>query len=96
MLNGILFTLADIAYYKVYCQYRWTNLTFGQMAHTGMAVSTLGPLTSLYSAVPLFLGIFILREGITVRKVLGAVRSCRFFHLICSVLCNASGLSLAG
>eukprot|EP00027_Filamoeba_sp_ATCC50430_P011246 CAMPEP_0168562276 /NCGR_PEP_ID=MMETSP0413-20121227/12037_1 /TAXON_ID=136452 /ORGANISM="Filamoeba nolandi, Strain NC-AS-23-1" /LENGTH=128 /DNA_ID=CAMNT_0008593693 /DNA_START=265 /DNA_END=648 /DNA_ORIENTATION=+ len=57
IVNGIAFTVADIAYYK--------------LSRSGVDVSTLGPLTSLYVVVPILLGVTVLKEPVTPKKAVG-------------------------
>ena len=55
---GVLFVLGNMAFYKL-----------SQTAQ----VSTLAPLTALHIAVPIFLGIVLLGEPVTVRKGIGVL-----------------------
>jgi len=68
ILNGVAFTLADFAYYK--------------LSKGGMHVSTLGPLTSLYVLMPIILGIVVLKEPITTRKVVGFVLAITAIYIL--------------
>jgi len=70
LMNGIFFTIADIAYYK--------------LSESGMDVSTLGPLTSLYVVIPAILGVLILKEPITTRKVIGLFLAITALYLLSS------------
>jgi drug/metabolite transporter (DMT)-like permease len=44
---------------------------FPQLSESGMDVSTLGPLSSVFVSVPAILGVVILGEPITFRKMFG-------------------------
>eukprot|EP01116_Phalansterium_solitarium_P011405 TRINITY_DN27070_c0_g1_i1.p1 TRINITY_DN27070_c0_g1~~TRINITY_DN27070_c0_g1_i1.p1 ORF type:complete len:184 (+),score=27.49 TRINITY_DN27070_c0_g1_i1:171-722(+) len=57
IMNGASFALADLCYYL--------------MSSRGMSVSTLGPLTSMYVVVPTVLGLGLLHEHISAKKLLG-------------------------
>jgi transporter family protein len=59
MLAGVLFTVADLAYYK--------------LAEHGMDVSLIGPITSLYILVPVALGSLVLQEPFSMRKAAGVL-----------------------
>lgn len=59
MLAGVLFTVADLAYYK--------------LAEHGMDISLIGPLTSLYILVPVALGCLVLQEPFSTRKAVGVL-----------------------
>eukprot|EP01116_Phalansterium_solitarium_P025673 TRINITY_DN9935_c0_g1_i1.p1 TRINITY_DN9935_c0_g1~~TRINITY_DN9935_c0_g1_i1.p1 ORF type:complete len:187 (+),score=16.11 TRINITY_DN9935_c0_g1_i1:119-679(+) len=59
VLNGISQAVADLFYYK--------------LSDRGMSVSTLGPLTSTFVIVPTVLGILLLKESVSKKKILGLV-----------------------
>jgi drug/metabolite transporter (DMT)-like permease len=57
ILAGALITLADLAYYK--------------LAESGMDVSVIGPVSSLYILIPALIGLVFYREPLSLRKLLG-------------------------
>lgn len=57
LLNGLVLTLADIAYFK--------------LSNIGMNISTLSTLAALHVTVPVILGILIMGEAVTLKKALG-------------------------
>jgi len=59
VLAGVLITVADLGYYK--------------LADSGMDVSIVGPISSLYILVPALLGVVILKEPLSSRKVIGVL-----------------------
>jgi len=56
---GVLFVLADLCYY--------------QLSKSGLPLSSLGPITSLYILVPIGLGTCILKERLNNKKLLGVL-----------------------
>jgi len=70
ILNGISFTLADLSYYM--------------LSRSGMSVSTLGPLSSLYVCVPVVLGIALLHEEVTSTKMIGLMSAIAAVYLLSS------------
>jgi len=59
VLNGLSFSLADLSYYL--------------LSRAGMSVSILGPMSSMYVVIPMILGVTLLKEPLTFKKVLGLV-----------------------
>ena len=64
---GAMFVLGNMAFYK--------------LSQTGQ-VSTLVPLTALYVALPVVLGILALGEALTLRKVLGVLLAIGAIYLL--------------
>lgn len=49
-----------------------------------MSVSTLGPLSSLYICIPVVLGITVLKEPVTAKKLLGLLFAVAAIYLLSS------------
>eukprot|EP01118_Nematostelium_gracile_P020456 TRINITY_DN9922_c0_g1_i1.p1 TRINITY_DN9922_c0_g1~~TRINITY_DN9922_c0_g1_i1.p1 ORF type:complete len:160 (-),score=26.46 TRINITY_DN9922_c0_g1_i1:88-567(-) len=70
MINGMIFAMADISYYK--------------LGKTGLDISSIGPMSALYIFVPVILGVFVLGEPFTIRKALGLLMAFGSIFLLAS------------
>jgi drug/metabolite transporter (DMT)-like permease len=55
-----------------------------QLSGLGMSVSVLGPVTALYIIVPAVLGVALLGESLTLRKVSGVLLAMTAIYLLAS------------
>ncbi len=60
------------------------DIDINQLSGLGMAVSTLGPLSSLYVVLPIVLGITILKEPVTPKKALGLILAVSAIYVLSS------------
>lgn len=83
IINGVAFTVADYSYYRV-CVLPSIHMNHLQLSRSGLDVSTLGPLTSLYVLMPIMLGIVFLREPVTLKKAIGIILAIVAIYLLSS------------
>jgi len=67
-VNGLFFAAADISYY--------------QLSKTGLDISSIGPMSSLYILVPVVLGVLFLKESFTLKKFLGVCLALGAIYLL--------------